>query len=394
MKRLLIVSNGHGEDLEAGQIVRAFPPGAVAVSALPLVGLGRAYPPEVALLDPRRDFPSGGFGARAGLASLWADLRAGWLRFWRAQRATLRAQHDRTDLVLAAGDAYCLWMAAVPRRPVVYLELPKSEYVGPHSVLERRLIRRFAREVFTRDEVTAGALRRHGIPAQYVGFTLMDAMAPSGETFGLPAGQPVLTLLPGSRTPALANLPLLLQAAAGAAASVEAPPAVLVAWAPHLPAAALRETVAACGGRWTDARRFLFEAHAGARDPSAGRASRPVPIEVTVATEHFADALACATVVLGMAGAAHEQAAGLGKPIVAFPGRGSQFTAAFLREQARLLGDALVAVESVEEASRAAAALLRDPAERDRRGRIGRERQGGPGGAAAIAQALLARLAA
>jgi hypothetical protein len=59
-----------------------------------------------------------------------------------------------------------------------------------------------------------------------------------------------------------------------------------------------------------------------------------------------------------------------------------------------LLGDALVTASTWEEAARAVAALLRDPIERERRGRVGRERQGEPGASAAIARALLDRLSA
>jgi len=381
VKRLLVVSNGYGEDLEAAQVVRHLPPGAVAVSAYPLVGLGRAYPAGVTLLDPRRDLPSGGFGLRAGWAAAWADLRGGWIGLWRQQRRTLRSQRGAVDLVLAAGDVYCLWMASAAGRPVAYLALPRSEYIGPHSPLELRIIRRTASEVFARDEVTAAALRRERIPARYLGFPLMDTLAPSGETFGIPAEQPLVTLLPGSKPPAFENVALLLRAAALARALAARhtppvpPPAVLVAWAPGLPVARLRETVEALGGRWTDPRRFQLDGG-----------------EVVVTTEQFADALARSTVVLGMAGAAHEQAAGLGKPVVAFPGRGPQFTARFLREQQRLLGDALVAATGPEDAARAVVGLLADRAERERRGRVGRERQGGAGGAEAIAQQLARRL--
>jgi uncharacterized protein (TIGR03492 family) len=375
--RLLIVSNGYGEDLEAAQIVRALPPGRVDVAAYPLVGLGHAYPATVELLDPRRDFPSGGFGIRAGWRSLGADLRDGWLAFWRAQRRALRAQRGRVGLVLAAGDAYCLGMAAAAGGPGVYLALPKSEYASPHSPLERLLIRRFAVRVFARDEATAEALRRHGIDAQYVGFTLMDTLAVTGATFDLPGGRPVVTILPGSKPPAFDNLVLLLRTVDLVAARVTPAPGVLVAWAPNLAEERLRRTVEAAGGTWRDPRHF-----------------RLGPLDVTVTTEHFADALARGTVVLGMAGAAHEQAAGLGKPIVAFPGAGPQFTAAFLAEQRRLLGDALVATRSPEEAADAVVRLFGDPADRERRGRTGRERQGGPGGAAAIARYLLERLAA
>jgi len=375
--RLLIVSNGYGEDMEAAQIVRALPPDRLHVAAYPLVGCGHAYPAGVELLDPRRDFPSGGFGIRAGWQSMWADLRGGWLAFWRRQRRTLRAQRGRAGLVLAAGDVYCLGMAAAAGGPTVYLALPKSEYVSPHSPLERSLIRRFAVRVFARDEVTAEALRRQGIEAQYVGFTLMDTLAVTGETFGLPAGLPVVTVLPGSKPPAFDNLLLLLRAMELVAARVTPAPGVLVAWPPNLAGERLRRTIDAAGGAWIDPRHF-----------------RIGPLDVTVTSEHFADALARGTVVLGMAGAAHEQAAGLGKPIVAFPGRGAQFTPAFLAEQQRLLGDALVATRSPDEGAAAVLRLLGDPADRERRGRCGRERQGGPGGAAAIARYLLERLAA
>jgi len=377
VKRLLAVTNGYGEDVEVAQVLRALPPGAVDVVAYPLVGVGHAYPSGVTLLDPRREFPSGGFGARVGAAALWGDLRLGWLRFWKAQRRTLRSQRGRADLVVAGGDAYCLWMAAAAGGPVVYLALPRSEYIGPHSALELRVIKRMASQVFTRDEVTAAALRRRGIPAEFRGFTLMDTLAPTGDTFGIASGRPVLTLLPGSKPAAFDNLRLLLRAAAMIRGGDDGPPAVLVAWSPNLSRDQLREVVEAWSGRWAGPERFECDG-----------------LAVLVTSDRFADALARATVVLGMAGAAHEQAAGLGKPVVAFPGTGPQFTARFLREQQRLLGDVLVVAETPEAGAAAASALLRDPAERERRGRIGRERQGGPGGSSAIAQYLLERLSA
>ena len=103
-KRLLIVSNGYGEDLAAAQVVRALPVGALDVIAYPLVGMGLHYPPGVTLLDPRREFSSGGFGWIAGWRSLRHDLAQGLAGFWVAQRRTLRSQRSRADLVLVVGD--------------------------------------------------------------------------------------------------------------------------------------------------------------------------------------------------------------------------------------------------------------------------------------------------
>ncbi len=376
--RILVVSNGYAEDVGAGAVIRALPLDDVAITAYPLVGLGGHFPPSVTLLDPRRDFPSRGFGPRAGWGSFREDLAQGLIGFWRAQHRTLRAQRGRVDLVVAFGDVYCLWMASASGAPIVFLAGPKSHYIAPHGRLELWLIRRLACDVLTRDEFTAGALQRQGIPAAYLGFWMMDAMTFSEETFGLAEDRPVVTVLAGSKPPAFANLVLLLRAINSAASLLPPPPpAVLVAWSPELSTPHLRETVTASGGVWVDDWRFRFEG-----------------IDVTVATHHYADALRRATVVMGMAGGGNEQAAGLGKPVVAFPGTGPQFTPRFLEEQQRLLGDALVATSHWQDAGRALARLLADRDERERRGRAGAQRLGGAGATAAIAQRLLARLTA
>lgn len=359
----------------AAAVVRALPLRDVAVSAFPLVGLGAHFPPGVQLLAPRRDFPSRGFGARGGWASFREDLAQGFLAFWRAQHRTIRAQRGRVDLVVVFGDVYCLWMASAARAPTVFLTAPKSEYIAAHSRLERWLIRRLARDVVTRDEPTAAAFRRQGIPAAYLGFWMIDAMTFTGATFGLPPDRPVVTVLAGSKPPAFDNIVLLLRAVDAAASLVPAPPVVLVAWSPELPTTRLRDAVAAAGGVWVDDDRFRFGA-----------------LDATVTRHHYPDALRCATVVMGMAGGANEQAAGLGKPVVAFPGSGPQFTPRFLEEQQRLVGDALVATPSWRDAARALAELLENPHERERRGQAGIERLGSTGAAAAIARRLLDRL--
>ena len=255
-RTLLVVSNGYGEDLEVTQVLRSLPLERLSISAYPLVGFGRAYPPGVALLDPRSEFPSGGFGLRAGWAALRADLSQGWLGFWRAQRRTLRSQRGRSDLVVAAGDVYCLAMASLAGGPTVFLELPRSEYIGPHSPIELWLIRRHACQVFTRDEMTAAGLRRRGIRAQCLGFTGMDTLAPSGEAFGLAGDRQVIALLPGSKPAAYENAILLLRAAALAAGQSAPVPALLVAWAPNLPRAGLGDAVTAAGVVWLDPDRF------------------------------------------------------------------------------------------------------------------------------------------
>src|SRR3989442_8276815 len=118
MTSVLIVSNGHGEDAVGMALAERLQP-QTTVTAFPLTGEGSAYH-GVTLLEPRLALPSGGFGLRGGWRALWDDLRSGALRGWRAQRATLRGQQRRHDVIVAIGDVYGLWMAATAGRPVVF----------------------------------------------------------------------------------------------------------------------------------------------------------------------------------------------------------------------------------------------------------------------------------
>jgi uncharacterized protein (TIGR03492 family) len=342
----------------------------VAVTAYPLVGVGTAYR-GVPLLDPRRILPSGGFGFRSHLPGLLADLRAGVLRLWWQQRRTLQACRGDFDAVVAVGDCYCLWMAGHAGRPVVYVATAKSEYGEPHRWLELGVMRRLAAVVFARDERTAAALAARGIPARHVGNPLMDTVDPDGPDLRPHPDRPTVLLLPGSRQDAYVNMQTLLAVAHRVAENAAV--TFLCAVAPSVDLDRVRAVAARSG--W----------EAGEDVLRSG--------ETTVQlTRAFGAAVRAADVVVGLAGTANEQAAGLGRPVVAFPGPGHQFTRQFLALQQRILGEAVVATRSWEEAAEATVRLLRDPAERARRGDAGRRRMGGPGAVQAIAAEVRARL--
>jgi uncharacterized protein (TIGR03492 family) len=363
---VLIVSNGHGEDSVGMALADELQPRA-RITVFPLVGSGAPYH-GVPLLEPRRPMPSGGFALRGAWRRLWADLRAGTVAHWLAQRATLRAQRGRHDLVVAIGDVYCLQMAALVRAPIVFIATAKSEYNEPHRWLERRLIRRHARIVFTRDLVTADVLRRAGLPAEYVGNPLMDTIGITGPGRAPDSTRPTVTILPGSRTDAYENLRPLLRLCEGVASHVGV--AFVCALAPGLDVARVRGVANALGWKTTD------------DDLRHDR----VAVHLTRA---FAEAVQAADVVVGLAGTANEQAAGLGKPVVTFIGPGSQVTRPFVALQKRLLGDALVAARDWQEAVGEVVRLLQDPSERARRGTAGRERMGQPGAVRKIALVIL-----
>ncbi|MER3460727.1 MAG: hypothetical protein C4303_06260 [candidate division GAL15 bacterium] len=249
----------------------------------------------------------------------------------------------------------------------MYVPTAKSETNDPHRWFELALVRRMSALSFPRDEVTAERFRRAGLPAEFVGNLMMDCLEFSGETFHLPQEAPVVLLLPGSRRDAGDNL-ARLWAAARQIAARRADVHFLLAVSPSVQP---EELARACGA---------------VLDPSWMRDEH---LQVQW-TRNFADAVARSWVVLGMAGTAHEQAAGLGKPVVVFPGGGVQFNRKFLQLQAKLLGEAVVPVSGPQEAARAVLRLLEDPEERRRRGQAGKHRMGPPGAALRMVDRLLA----
>lgn len=360
------MSNGHGEDTVGALLGRRLLASGVSVSAYPLVGAGNAYS-NVRLLEPRRVFPSGGFGLRGSLSGVAADLRAGFVPHWRAQRAALAGQRGRHDVAVAIGDVYCLWMTALASERCVFVATAKSVHNEPHRWIERRIMRRAA-AIWTRDEPTARALRKHGLSARFAGNPMMDAIPEPERGLPVPAGVSVVLLLPGSRADALNNLMRLLGVAADVAGLDGA--AFVSALPQSLHISDVVRAASAQGWEYED------------EHLRSGRAS-------VLLTRDFGSALNSATVAVGLAGTANEQAAGRGKPVVVFPGDGAQYTRRFMRLQQRLLGDALIPTPDGERAAAAVVRLLQDPTERARRGEVGHRRMGNGGAVESVAQEIL-----
>lgn len=363
---VLIVSNGYGEDAVGKALARELR-GKAELVAYPLVGLGHAYQ-GVHLLDPRKDLPSGGFGLRGSWRMLLTDLRHGAWGLLRDQRRTLRGQRGRHTQLVAIGDAFCLWMAAHAGTPAVFVATAKSEYNERHRMPEIWLLRRCAALVFTRDQPTAEVLAARGVTARYEGNPLMDTVPVPEGSLPLPTGAPVVLILPGSRTDALQNLMVLLKVCLRVYA--EAGAAFVCALPPTLQVVDVVRNAMDTG--WEVDGEYLRSGHTR-----------------VLLTRDFGSAVTTATIVVGLAGTANEQAAGLGKPVVAFPGSGAQYTDKFMTLQQRLLGDALVTLSDWKEAATVVVRLLNDPQERVRRGKVGRGRMGGPGAIRTIARELV-----
>ena len=401
---LLIISNGHGEDLNGSLIsdaVAALAP-QCTMAALPIVGGGGAYRRRgLPLLVQGADLPSGGMVYQGW--NLWKDLASGWLPQTLAQLRAARRQGRRYRLVLSVGDHVPLLFAWLTGRPtVVFLVSTSSYYEGRLrlTTLSRWLCRRPAvRLVLTRDAFTARDLQAQGLAkARFVGYPIMDALgagdpvaplhtAPLSPTALQPADPEPETLsialLPGSRFPeAQANLALLLQVCER-----------LAQLAPERPWLFEAAVVPGTSG----------EALEAALIDSGWQASEGVVrkgvLQVSLRSDAFAAILQRSRLVLGMAGTAVEQAVGLGKPVVQLVGRGPQFSYAFAEAQMRLLGEAVFTVgnqpagtREVQAAAELIVQLLADPDLPQLCHDCGLERVGPPGGSRGIAQVLLEQL--
>jgi uncharacterized protein (TIGR03492 family) len=404
--RLLVLSNGHGEDLIALRVLQALhrrrP--ALQIAVLPLVGEGSAFAAAEAegvlqRIGPRRVLPSGGFSnqsLRGLLSDLWAGVLGLSWRQWRLVRRWGRSG----DPVLAVGDLLPLLLAWASGAPYGFIGTPKSDYTwasGPgRPGLPARVHRCKGSEwdpwewalmqpgrcrlVALRDRLTARGLRRHGVAALAPGNPMMDALQPQTLPAALRERRRLL-LLGGSRMPeALGNLRRLLEALA-----LLSPSEPLVLLAP-------------CGSRpapqeWAPLLADLGYSPAPLPEGlGAAAAWQRGPVLLLVGPGRFAAWAGCAELGLTAAGTATEQLVGLGIPALSLPGPGPQFKRGFAERQSRLLGGSVTVCRTPGQLARRLAVLLSSPQLRVDLGRIGRRRMGPAGGSEALAALLDQRL--
>lgn len=474
-RRVLFISNGHGEDLLAGVLARALHTQRreLDIWAFPVVGEGKAYREfPVIIKGVQKEMPSGGW-IRQSWQALIEDVKAGFLQLTWQQFGALKRLSPDVDLVIPVGDIYPLFLAFwFVRRPIVFVPTAKSEYIHGHFAVEKLLMRRYCRLVLPRDEVTAAGLRQAGVSARYLGNLMMDAIPPvhpgpdirallqadcleessvcptgpvpdhenesrrslvlSGRLDGKlavsesgegperlssrPGNDPdrkphlpeesqdqvIIGILPGSRQEAYKNMSLISRSldliaarrgnisfAVALAGNLSLPAAAEVfrreGWQPGKEGSCHHE-FSTCAGQLPSSRTTSSGAGNRTKDEILLHKNG---CKLLLARGRFGDILRASKVIIGMAGTANEQAAGLGRPVVAFPGPGPQFTAGFLKAQKRLLGKALAATDGPEAAAREVLAILADFHRYEDMAAAGRRRMGEPGAASRMAEAIL-----
>ena len=383
---LLFISNGHGEDMIAQAIIDELEGKDLKFKALPLAGKGCAYDASRAeRLGPKRELPSGGFACQ-GMGHFLKDIVRGLPGLILSQAKTMHRASSSIDLTICVGDVYTVILAGLfVRRPIVFIATYKSDYTGGYLGIERWVMRHQCQLVIPRDEPTCRSLQNSGIKTSFAGNAMMDCLKIGDEDFGLSKGVKVIGLLPGSRQEAYRNLKDMLIKLQTIIRLSKAGEGIisLLALAPSLNPDQIAKDLPR---GWRLEPVLDLEREKGI----VANLCSNHHIEVKVVRGRFGEVIKRSDLILGLAGTANEQAAGLGKPIITFVGHGPQTTKKRMLEQKRLLGKSILFIEGNDEAvARGTWRILHDPELIEQMGKAGGERMGPPGGAKRMANLIL-----
>ncbi len=408
--RILCLSNGHGEDAIAVQVleqIQAQNPD-ISLAALPIVGTGHAYQKlDIPIVGRTQQMPSGGF-VYMDNRQLARDIRGGLLKLtWQQYKAVKKwtKATDEQSLILAVGDIVPLIFSLLSGANYAFIGTAKSEYylrdsdgqwLSKTSGLEKwfgsvylpwerwLLSRKKCLAVYPRDRLTTDILKKYGITAINLGNPMMDGLEP--PTLELDEEERTLTavLLPGSRPPeALHNWRKILVAVQ---ALVEQYRTInfIAAIAPSLNTEEFCDALSTFN--WQPTQNIPQDLQFDDPEIQAFTQGKSTLI---ISQNNYAKNLHRADLAIAMAGTATEQFVGLGKPAFTIVGEGPQFTPAFAEAQTRLLGHSVILLEKPEAIAPKLQALLQKPDVLQNIAANGQQRMGKPGAAQRIAAHLL-----
>ncbi len=410
MKKLLCLSNGHGEDQIAIRILQALQthvhPSQLA--ALPLVGEGLAYQrTNISLLPPVQRMPSGGF-IYMDRKQLAKDIQHGLLQLLHRQWQVVKDWGQEGGQVLAVGDIVPLLLAWQSGSNYAFVGTFKSEYYRrdeadplPQEGLQKYwqgwagseylpwerwlMARPRCRAVFPRDRLTTETLQKWHIPAYDFGNPMMDGLEPRLPAVWSKPHLLTLLLLPGSRSPeAYANWNQMVAAIAALLPGEQK--LFLGAISPGLDLALLTQILLAHGWQQMNQQNQQIPL-----PDLGGLWFLREQAQICLTQTAYQECLHLADLAIAMAGTATEQFVGLGKPAISMPGAGPQFTPLFAERQARLLGPSITLLRQPAELPAAIANLLQDADQLNLIRANGQRRMGPPGAAQRIADLLLSQ---
>ncbi len=342
MAKILILSNGHGEDLSGSLIGRELVRSGNQVDALPLVGLGISYKEmDINIIGNLREFSTGGIGYTS-LKGRFYEIIQGQIFYLIGHIYRLLKISYSYDLLLIVGDIVPVLAGWISRRPVVaYLVAYSSHYEGvlrlpwPCAICLKS--NSFLR-IFSRDKLTANDLTNQlSKLVQFHGNPFMDAV--HSDKILENVSKLRLGLLPGSRRPEVENNLLMIFSVVELLPNyifLESNLSVDMALVNALDDEGLMSLLSNTG--WKKNNTFCSKHSLKFCKGDA---------IINIHRNSFSEVINSSDVLLSMAGTAVEQSVGLAKPVIQLAGNGPQFTPAFAEAQRRLLGPTVFCAEGI-----------------------------------------------
>ncbi|MFW6139522.1 MAG: hypothetical protein ACOC7U_10175, partial [Spirochaetota bacterium] len=285
------------------------------------------------------------------------------------------------------GDTYLLLFTSIftshPRQRKIFVGVQQTEWydsIKPfkqhYSLPERMWLKRFAGLIFVRDQKTKKYLQQKGFNnVESPGNPMMDCFKIHPKNI-FPPDREVIGILPGSKNEAYHNLNIIFEVIK--LLNKENKNLLFaVALSPNLSLS-----------------RIIHSFNLQELPPCSDRQSYTAytikdgdKIEIIISQSLFGNIINEACAVIGLSGTGNEQAAGLGKPIFSFWGKGPQITKKFLLAQKKLLGPSLfVFPPQPEIIVREICKVIRDRSLLKKIEQNGKKRMSGRGSISAIAE--------
>jgi uncharacterized protein (TIGR03492 family) len=328
--KILIVSNGYGEDHIACNLIKSLQKKTkkTQFSVIPLVGDGKAYKSiRIKPILSNKTLPSGGFLRRG--TDLIKDIFEGLFKQLFKQLSTIKNESKKADLTICVGDVFCLSLGRFfNSSPIYFLPTAKSNRFMPHSWIEYVLIKRWTKMCFPRDTETTEAFEDNKCQAQFFGNPMMDNLLDIGSFLPLDPNKMVIGILPGSREEAYKNFTHCLKIIETLHDNHSLPIEFIVGKASTLDIKTLCKL-----SKWNTKK--------ATEGITLAHPEKPITVLIT---EAFNSVINQSDLIIGLSGTANEQATYIGKKVICFEGFGPQTTYQRFKEQQKLLGKNLIYV--------------------------------------------------
>ncbi len=390
---LLIICNGHGEDLIALEIIKKLLTikRIKKIEVLPLVGNGYIFDSiasdAFSKIGTQIYLPSGGFSNQS-LKGFFKDLKVGLLENLFSNWLLVNKKHKENYKIIAIGDLLPLYFAWSSKCMFGFIGTPKSDYTwssGPGKAISDFYHKLKGSEwdpwelflmgshkckfVIVRDALTASNLNVKNINAKYFGNPMMDFIKEKKLDHKIIKSFQKLIMLIGSRSPeAFNNLDIFLSSLS--AIDLPLKTLVFVPLSFNIDINIVEEYFL----KYKFSKERNKEYYLG--EDSVWMKNN---IIFLIGKNTFEDWANLSQVGLANAGTATEQIAGLGVPSLSLPGRGPQFTKKFANRQQRLLGGSVRVCSDKQTLMKKLIDLLLDEKMRKRQAIMGLERMGPKG---------------